>query len=229
MLQKKFSAFLFDMDGLLMDTERVHILAYMRLTERLGRPQSFEALTAFIGHSHHVTCKWLVDEVGFKQPTSELIAAEQAIYFEILRELNPQPLPGVRELFDFGDSLKIKRALVSSSEANQVEPTMTILGAHLKRDAWKEHFHAICTGDRVKKLKPAPDLYLLATKELELEPSRCIAFEDSTAGISAARAAGCYVVAVPNLHLKGRDVAQGKADHVCETLNDAFELLKNLQ
>ncbi len=212
-------AFLFDMDGLLLDTEAIHIRAYAELTARLGCPQSHETLKRFIGYSHPVACQWLMDEAGCPGPMEELIEAEQAIYFDILEKERPRPLSGVGEMFDAGDTLKFGRALVSSSVGFQVDPTMQIIATHLKRaGGWREHFQSVCTGDRVKERKPAPDLYELAMKELGLRPNECVAFEDSSAGIQAAVNAGLRVVAVPNLHLKPDEVVQGRTEYVYDTL-----------
>ena len=219
---KKARAFLFDMDGLLLDTEDIHIRAYMELTRQLGVPQSFESLKRFIGHSHNVTVRFLKDDLGCEPAFEDLIAREQVIYFEILESERPRPLPGVREMFDLCEELGLKRALVSSSVAFQVGPTMQIVLDHLeRRGKWTEHFHVVCTGDRVKRLKPAPDPYLLAAEELGLAPEECIAFEDSPAGVTAAHAAGCCVVAIPNMYLQSAEVAQDKAHYVYKTLSDA--------
>ncbi|HYG75271.1 MAG TPA: HAD family phosphatase [Planctomycetota bacterium] len=219
---RKIRAFLFDMDGLLLDTEDIHIRAYMELTRQLGVPQSFESLKRFIGHSHQVTVKFLIDELGVKHTFEELVLREQDLYFEILHSEKPAPLPGVREMFDACERLQVKRALVSSSVEHQVSPTMQIVLDHISRQGvWKQHFNAICTGDRVKRLKPAPDPYLLAAKELELDPGECVAFEDSPAGIAAAHAAGCRVVAIPNMYLRRDEVVQGRTPHVFASLLEA--------
>jgi beta-phosphoglucomutase-like phosphatase (HAD superfamily) len=222
-------AFLFDMDGLLLDTESIHIRAYAELTSKLGRAQSHESLRQFIGHTHVVTCKWLIEEAGCRATMEELVEAEHARYFEILEEERPQPLPGVREMFDTGDRLKFGRALVSSSVKHQVDPTMQIVTDHLgKAGPWRDHFQAISTGDRVEARKPAPDLYLLAMKEMGLEPRECVAFEDSPAGITSALAAGLRVVAIPNLHLDADEVVQSRTPLVYRTLLDAATDLERI-
>ena len=222
-------AFLFDMDGLLMDTEALHIRAYVELTARLGRPQKAEALTRFIGHSNPTTCRWLIDEVGCKGTVEELAAAESQIYHELLEKERPAPLAGVREMFDLGDSLKFSRALVSSSADAQVDPTMQIIIDHLGRGGdWRDHFNAIATGDRVTHRKPAPDLYQLAMRELKLTPDECIAFEDSHAGVSSALAAGLRVVAIPNFHLNSDEVVQNRTPLVFETLLHASQNLDRI-
>lgn len=222
-------AFLFDMDGLLLDTEAIHIRAYAELTARLGCPQSHETLKRFIGYSHLVACKWLMEEAGCPGPMEELIEAEQAIYFDILENEKPEPLPGVGAMFDACDRMKFSRALVSSSVGFQVDPTMQIITTHLKRPGyWREHFQSVCTGDRVKERKPAPDLYQLAMQELNVKPHECLAFEDSSAGIEAALNANLRVVAVPNLHLNADEVVKGRTDLVFKSLSEVAENLDRI-
>ena len=222
-LNSAVRALLFDMDGLLLDTEDIHIRAYMELCRQLGKPQPFEALKRFIGLSHHVTVTFLTDDLGFKHlDKEELILREQAIYFEILAREKPHPFPGVREMFKLADERGLKRGLVSSSNAHQVAPTMEVVLGHLDcRGCWKEYFQTICTGDRLERLKPHPDPYLLAAKELGLHPSECVVFEDSPAGVQAAHAAGCRVVAIPNIYLTHDEVVQGRTPHVYRSLLDA--------
>jgi beta-phosphoglucomutase-like phosphatase (HAD superfamily) len=228
-MKNKVRAFLFDMDGLLMDTEIVHTHAYMELSARYGKPQPAEKLFDFIGHTAPITTKWLVETVGIDADPDALIEEELDIYYRLLDERRPPAMPGVREMFALGEQHGLNRALVSSSIRVQVEPTMKLVCGHIgKSGEWRSHFHTVCTGDRVVNRKPAPDLYQLALKELGLASKDCIAFEDSPAGVTAAHAAGIPVVAVPNTYLKGRDVAQGKAQWVFESLADAHHEMRKL-
>lgn len=229
MAKASIRAFLFDMDGLLLDTETLHTIAYMELTERLGHPQTEQRLIQFIGHSHLVSCKWLIEEIGVKATIDELIEEELKIYFRLLATRRPEPMPGVAEMFNACEKRGFKRALVSSSAHDQVAPTMELVMEHLgRRGGWKEHFDSICTGERVAERKPAPDLYLLAVKELGLRPEECVAFEDSPAGVSAAHAAGVRLVAVPNSYLKVEDVVQKKTPHVYSSLVDVHKELDRI-
>lgn len=224
----KIRAILFDMDGLLMDTELIHIKAYIKLTAQLGVPQDFDAIKRFIGHSHVVACGTLIREKNIPLEMDEMIRRQNQLYFEILQDEQPEPLPGVREWFDFCETQNLSRALVSSSKIHQVDPTLGVVMKHLKRSApWKEFFHSICSGDRVERLKPEPDIYRLAIKELGLRPEECVAFEDSPAGVTAAHAAGVNIVAIPNLYLKREDVVQNKTTHVYKTLHEAFHDAKS--
>jgi beta-phosphoglucomutase-like phosphatase (HAD superfamily) len=222
-------ALLFDMDGLLLDTETIHINAYVELTTRLGKPQTQQTLVRFIGHSHLVSCKWLVEEIGCSGTINELIDQELEIYHRILSRDRPAPMPGVREMFNAGDKLGLKRGLVSSSAGAQVDPTVQIVVEHLGRAGhWKEHFHTVATGEMVRDRKPAPDLYQMAVKNLGLRPEECVAFEDSPAGVTAAHAAGVRVVAVPNPYLKFEDVTQGKSDFAFKSLTEVHANLDRI-
>jgi beta-phosphoglucomutase-like phosphatase (HAD superfamily) len=222
-MARKIQALLFDMDGLLLDTEGMYIQVYSDLSRRLGRPQPPEVFKAFIGYSTYVTCDRVRELVQFSGTVEELVAKEEEIYFEFLERTRPKPFPGALELFELTEKRGLKRGLVSSTLARKVDPTMQVVTDHLgRRGNWRTHFHTVCTGDCVKNLKPAPDLYQLAARNLKLDPEECAAFEDSPAGVAAAHAAGCRVVAVPNIHLAGVDVANGKADHVFASLLEAY-------
>ncbi|HYF48482.1 MAG TPA: HAD family phosphatase [Planctomycetota bacterium] len=229
---KRPRALLFDMDGLLLDTEMLHIRAYQRLCARHGKPQKAETLMNFIGHTSLVTTRWLIHDVGIKMDAEVLIREEMSYYGQLLEELRPTPMPGVAEMFALAEQHGLKRALVSSSSHELVDPTMEVLLSHLGKrhpaGQWRVHFDSVCTGDRVKQRKPAPDLYLLAVRELGLQPGECLAFEDSPAGVSAAHAAGVQLIAVPNMYLKDRDVAQNKTKWVFESLADAHAEVRKL-
>ncbi|MFH0939548.1 MAG: HAD family phosphatase [Planctomycetota bacterium] len=223
-MKLKTHALLFDMDGLLLDTESIHLRAYAELTRRLGNPQPAEIFKQFIGEPHLATAQWLIGELGLAGPCDKLIAQQQDIFLQMVATERPAPMPGVGEIFDRCDQCALKRGLITSSEEVQVNPIMQVMTEHLNRPGnWKNLFDVVCTGDQVKNLKPSPDLYLLAIEKLKLPASACLVLEDSPAGIIAAHAAGCRVIAVPNLYLKAEDVAQGKADFVCASLLDVLK------
>ena len=220
----KIRALLFDMDGLLLDTESLHIRAYAELTRRLGKPRPAEVFKQFIGITHQVTAQWMINELDLTNSCAELVAQQQAIYLQMVATERPPPLPGVREIFDQCEQRALKRGLITSSEKVQAEMIMQMVIEHLNQPGdWKNYFDVVCTGDQVKNRKPSPDLYLLATEKLKLPADACLVLEDSPAGIIAAHDAGCRVVAVPNPYLKADDVAQGKADFVCASLLDVLK------
>jgi beta-phosphoglucomutase-like phosphatase (HAD superfamily) len=218
----KIRAFLFDMDGLLIDSEGLMMRAYIRMVADDGRTLRTEDLKPFIGSPHRVGCTWLVENGFCQGPPEAVTTRAMEIFLQMMADEQPPPLPGVREIFALGEKLRLKRALVSSSTPYQVDPTMLVIGGHLGfKSPWREQFHIVCTGDRVKNKKPAPDLYLLALEELKLQPEECLAFEDSPAGVTAAHAAGVRVCAIPNMHLDAEAVTQGKADFCFDSLLSA--------
>ncbi|MCK6471089.1 MAG: HAD family phosphatase [Planctomycetes bacterium] len=200
-------AFLFDMDGLLIDTEDLHMRAFAETATGLGFPSKPHDFTCWIGHSAAKMSQWLVERCTVKTTPEEIIRIEQEAFLRILEDERPEPLPGAKEMLDAADQLKAPRGLVSSTIYPQVERTMKVVLAHLKRGGGLDaHFGAVVTGDRVKNIKPAPDPYLQAAEGLGVAPGECLVFEDSPAGVASARAAGCKVCAIPNMYLDTKEI-----------------------
>ncbi|MCW8130319.1 MAG: HAD family phosphatase [Planctomycetota bacterium] len=215
-------AILFDMDGLLIDTEDIHLRAFAQAATRMGYPSEAKDYLSWIGHSSMALGKWIAERATQKQSPEAIVQLEQEIFLRILFEERPAPLPGAREMIDHCDAAGFKRGLVSSTVYPQVVLTMEVVLAHLGRPArLEETFATVTSGDRVPRMKPAPDPYRQAAGELALDPAHCLVFEDSPAGIASARAAGCRVVAIPNLYLKREEVGK-EADASFNTLADAF-------
>lgn len=216
-------AILFDMDGLLIDTEDLHMRAFAEAATQLGYPSKPEHYLAWIGHSSMSLAQWLAQRVTAGTTPQAIVDLERDIYFRILREERPQPLPGVRAWLDHCDERRLGRGLVSSTVYEQLVPTMQVVLAHLGRpERVEDTFGIVTSGDRVPRMKPAPDPYLQTAQALGVEPHECIVFEDSPAGVAAGRAAGCHVVAIPNVYLKAEDVA--KDAHLnFPTLEAAFQ------
>jgi HAD superfamily hydrolase (TIGR01509 family) len=105
-------------------------------------------------------------------------------------------LPGVRERIEEARALSLGVAVASSSPSAWVHPW-------LDRHDLMPLFHAVCTRDDVKRVKPAPDLFLLAAERMTVDPAACVVFEDSPNGLRAAHAAGMRAVAVPNALTRG--------------------------
>lgn len=208
-MRTSIRAFLFDMDGLLIDTEDLHMRAFAETATQLGFPSKPADFVCWIGHSSKKMSEWMAEKVTVKTSPEGIVKIEQEIYLKILHDERPPPLPGAREMIDQCDRMSLRRGLVSSTIYPQVLPTMAVVLAHLGRaPVLEETFHSVTTGDRVKRLKPAPDPYLQAAETLGVRPEECIVFEDSPAGVTAGRAAGCHVVAIPNVYLKAEDVAR---------------------
>lgn len=125
-----------------------------------------------------------------------------------------RPLPGVLALVEQGARLGFRLGVASNSTAAWVS-------AGLKRLGWEDRFETIRTRDDARRPKPAPDVYLRVLEDLGVDAAHAIAFEDSQPGVAAAKAAGLYVVAVPNELTRLQDLSL--ADRVVETL-EGFDL-----
>ncbi len=182
---------IFDFDGLILDTESSAFQNWTEIYRSFGAELPLEVWARCIGTSHHAfdVYEHLESQVGRKLDRQEL----KRVYKERERELiqNLEPREGVIEYLKEAQRQKIALALASSSDQKWVM-------GHLSRLNLAECFHSIRTADDVQNVKPHPELYELTLTFMGVEPRQAIAFEDSPNGITAARAAGVYCVAVPN-------------------------------
>jgi beta-phosphoglucomutase family hydrolase len=180
-------AFLFDVDGVIVDSMPVHTQAWERYLERAGIPWNEVARRMHGKHNGELVR-------GFFGPglTDEEVhrhgAAKEELYRELMRDRLHQCLvPGVAEFLE-------RHAAVPKAVGSNAEPAnvaFVLDGAGLRR-----HFRAFVDGMQVRRPKPHPDVYLRAAALLNVEPRRCVVFEDSAVGVAAARAAGARVVGV---------------------------------
>ncbi len=207
----KFSAVLFDFDGVLVDTEWAIYQAWLRTYQASGQPLPLEIYTQCIGTDFDT---WspkthLENLTGASFDWAVLDSQRQT---EIMSELAQEPaMPGSVELLDKLTTSGIRRAVVSSSSHAWVDGWLAKLGL-------VEHFETtVCKGD-APRIKPAPDLYLAAAQRLGLPPAECLVIEDSGNGVKAAKAAGMPVWAVPNRVTAGLDFSL--ADRIFPSLAD---------
>jgi HAD superfamily hydrolase (TIGR01509 family) len=183
-------ALIFDFDGLLIDSEGPLFAIWQRLYRERGCELTLEAwqhaLGTFGGFDPYAD---LIARTGAAPDRTALQPLIRAEHVERCRVL--PLLPGIAELFDAAGRHGLKTAVASSSALDWVGPFLEQHGLAARLDA-------VCTRDDVERVKPAPDLFLLAAARMGVAPARCVVFEDSPNGIRAARAAGMFAVAVPN-------------------------------
>jgi len=184
-------ALVFDFDGLLVDTEVPIFRAWQRIYREHGQELPLEQWLTIIGTASGPFDPVidLAKKTGAKLDEKELKALE-ALYYQEATALQ-QLLPGVIDYLVAARKLGLKTAVASSSTRKWVMD-------HLNRFGIGEHFDAIVCREDVKRTKPDPDLYIEALRRLAASPSEAIAFEDSSNGVHAAKAAGLFTVAVPN-------------------------------
>ncbi|MFG3706365.1 HAD family hydrolase [Micromonospora sp. NPDC047670] len=180
---------LFDMDGTLVDSEKLWDVALSELAAEYGGTLSDAARRAMVGSSMAVSMRILHDDLG--QPERDPQASAAWINTRIL-ELFRTGLswrPGALTLLRAVRAAGIPTALVTSSSRPLVEVALDTLG--------RDSFDAVVCGDEVDAAKPHPEPYLTAARLLDVPIARCVAIEDSPTGVASALAAGAAVLAVP--------------------------------
>jgi HAD superfamily hydrolase (TIGR01509 family) len=196
------AACLFDLDGLLLDTEPLHARAWSEAAAHFGRSLAPAELLALRGR-RRLDCAaqvlaWIAADGGPRLSGDELLAVRQPIAEALL--VQAPPMPGAPELVARCAELAIPMAMATSSAR---EAVALKAAAH----PWLEPIRTRVHGDDpdLKAGKPAPDVFLLAAERLGVKPSHCWAFEDSLAGARSAVAAGCQVIVVLAADLHPQD------------------------
>ena len=185
-------AVLFDMDGLLVDTEPIWTVAETELADRLGGAFTPQIKAAMIGQRLEVAVPILLTMLDTPASLAADPGVEAQWLLDRMTELFSAELPlhpGAEELLDAVHKAGVPAALVSSSFRRLVDAVLTRLGTH--------RFVVTIAGDEVTESKPHPEPYLSAVGRLGLPAWRCVVIEDSEAGARAAAAAGCPCVLVP--------------------------------
>jgi len=184
------AAVLFDMDGLLIDSEPVWYDVESEVVTRLGGIWSHEHQAACIGGTLDASCRYILDVTGASVSVEELTAMLLAGMVEHFRAGLPVH-EGALELVDAVRARGVRTALVSSSYRVLVDAALDRIGA--------DRFDISVVGDEISRGKPHPEPYLTACEKLAVDPARCVAIEDAVTGVQSAEAAGCVVVAVPSV------------------------------
>lgn len=199
------AACLFDLDGLLLDTEPLHARAWQQAATHFGRPLAAEELMALRGRRRHDCAdqvrQWIAGAGGPRLSREELLAVRQPIA-ELLLPC-ARPMPGARELVERCRTLAVPMALATSSSRSAV-------ALKAAPHPWLAAIAVRVHGDdpELGAGKPAPDVFLLAAARLGVEIRDCWAFEDSPAGARSALAAGCVVHVLPPSHLESKQIGQ---------------------
>lgn len=183
------AAVLFDMDGTLVDSEKLWDIALQELAREYGGDLSVEARQSIIGTAMAESMRILHDDLGQPERDPEISAAWiNARILELFRTGLPWQ-PGAFELLGAVRAARIPTALVTSSPRALVEIALDTLG--------RDNFDTVVAGDEVVAAKPHPEPYLTAARRLGVPIERCVAIEDSPTGVASALASGAAVLAVP--------------------------------
>lgn len=207
MTDNETRGFLFDLDGVLIDSEKEYSKLWARVNEEF--PTGIESL------EEKIKGTTLTDILDTHYPDPEIREKVVALLYEMEAHMKYEFMPGANDLLDKIKSHRYPMALVTSSNNDKMR--------HLEDElpGLTDIFDVVITGDMVEHSKPDPEGYLLAAQMLGCEPEKCVVFEDSLQGVKAGSFAGSYVIGIEGT-LKG-EVLEPFSDRVVNTLVD-FDL-----
>lgn len=216
-LPRPVRAVVFDMDGLLVDTEQVVFQAMQLAALEIGREMPFAVFQRMVGLQHAASDLILIEHFG---PTFDGSAWSAGVSRRFREQLAAGIAlkAGVVEILDYLDGAGLPRAIATSSALNSVHQS---LGPH----GLVQRFDALVTRDVQTHGKPHPEPFLLAAKALDVAPEDCLALEDSHNGVRAAAAAGMMTIMVPDL-LDPTEEMHGLCIRIARDLHEVQELLR---
>ena len=181
---------LFDLDGLLLDTEPLHGQAWAEAVGQFGGSASAELLLGLRGRNKFDNASGLIEALQLTVSVEQLLAVQQPLARDKVRQA--RAMPGAERLVQHLQAAGVPLAIATSSGRESVE-------IKLAPHPWLQRIAVRVHGDdpQIQQGKPAPDLFIEAARRLHVEPAQCWAFEDPQAGANAALAAGCRVFVVP--------------------------------
>ena len=208
-------AILFDMDGVLMDSEPLHLRATQFVLGDRARSFTERDNLAFVGTTDPEMFRVLRVLFDLDTSTAELVSRKRE-HLIALVQAEGRPLPGVPEIPLRLRETGLRLGLVSAS-------ARPVIDAVLRAVELDGAFETVVSGDEVARGKPAPDGFLLAARRLATDPARCLVVEDSRNGVLAGKAAGMTVAAVPGPTTQGQDFSP--ADLILPSLEALPKLL----
>jgi HAD superfamily hydrolase (TIGR01509 family) len=184
---------LFDMDGLMLDTEPLAARAWGEAAAALGVDFDSALALMMIGRNFADCSAMIRARYAAPYPVDALLARWHAAYDAIVEREGLALKPGIHELLDWLEERAIPRAVATSTRRDRAR-------SKLAQTALLPRFQALVGGDEVASGKPAPDIYVEAARRLGASTARCVVLEDSEPGVRAALAAGMVPIMVPDLH-----------------------------
>ncbi len=213
------SAVIFDMDGVLLDSEPYHDQTTTSILESYGAKGAYEAIRPYVGRSSQDLWTAMKAKYDINASVEDLIELQWKKNVAGLKDSGLERSEGLTELLNFCHERGIKVAVASSSRQDFVEAVFD----HL--NLW-QYVEVFASGAEVEHGKPMPDIFLLAATRLDIDPERCMVVEDSTAGVQAGRMAGMYTIGYENPTSGGQNVSA--ADVVVKKLSEIPPIIEKL-
>jgi len=204
-------AFIFDMDGVIIDSEPLHFQTDRMVMKKYGVDISDDELNSFVGVTNPEMWAILIQRYNINATVEELLEIQYQYKAQVFGQSELQPIIGIPELIMDLKEKGISVALASSSSRQFIELVLRSLHIY-------DSFDVIISGEEVTHGKPAPDIFLKAAEELKVAPKECIVLEDSGNGVKAAKAAGMKCIAYFNPNSGIQDISL--ADYTVNTLEN---------
>jgi HAD superfamily hydrolase (TIGR01509 family) len=210
----RMEALIFDMDGLMIDSERLYFDAERELAAAHGRVVQDSTLWKMMGRKPLESMRLFVEELGIRERAEDLLVQRDEVMRRKLAS-DLKPMPGLEHILERFRG-KLKMAVATGAQREFLDITLDSLRI-------RDRFDVLQTSDGISRGKPDPEIYLAACAGLGLAPAACVVLEDAENGVRAARAAGCYVIAVPSEYSRTHDFSDAHfiasdlfqaADHV---------------
>ena len=194
---KRYTGVIFDMDGVLFDSERVYQESWHEIADGMGVVRGDGWIEALSGTNGEVMCRAIEKYYHVPDGTEIMNACKRLVREKLSRHAPVKA--GVREILDFFRARGLRIAVASSSTRAQIQSNLRLSGLEAA-------FDAIVSGEEVSVGKPDPEIFLRAAAALGCPPGECLVFEDSKSGVRAGHAAGCDTVMVPDLIAPSPDI-----------------------
>lgn len=197
-----FKAVLFDMDGVIVDTEPLHKKAYFQMFEKFNAQVSPELYATFAGASTKKVCQTVIDTFNLNHTKEELIDVKRAYFKELFYHDHEFDLiPGVRKLIEHYHENNIKLILASSASRTTIDMVF-------EKFDLEPYFMGKISGADLQASKPHPEIFLVAAQIANEPVGNCMVIEDSTNGIKAAKLAGIFCAGYKSGHTHLQDYSQ---------------------
>lgn len=222
MKDTNIKAVLFDMDGLMFDTEKLSTQAYIKAAEKQGYKMSVEETHLVLGFNVESTYKFFeqyFEKLDNGVDGKKLVDYHYEYIENILYTKGPDKMPYLEELLDYLKENNYKIAVASSSDLDHIKN-------NLEKTGVKHYIDVIASGEEVENGKPAPDVFLLAAERLNISPENCLVLEDSKFGIQAAHSANMRVIMVPD-SIKPDEEIKKLTYKIVANLSEVVTILEN--
>ena len=206
---------IFDMDGLMFDTEQIWQKNWKLIADEMGVTLAEDFKYNICGTSGALMNSVIEKYYGVEDGSAIAADCKKRVHDDLM-EFTPEK-PGVHEILEFFRDAGVRIAVASSSSVEQIK-------RNLQNTNTEEFIEVIVSGSELKRGKPEPDIFLAAAERLGIDPQECYVFEDAFNGVKAGHAAGCCTIMIPD-QMQPTEEIRALADAVCGSLVEARDLL----